>query len=147
MVKFFLAGGDGSGKSTLASSLSLLFNIPVFSFGDCVRNDLVSNFGYSFDELKKKPTPYYIRNILRSHGQSMKKLHGNDFWVNKFKILHSGVDSYIVDDMRFKVEYDFARSVNGQVFFLKTFFDPNTPTFEDLKFIELFSDYSFNFLQ
>lgn len=105
-----LVGYYGVGKSTAARTLREKVNGKIFPIADALRIELVNSGILTLKEAYDKPTTPRIREILNKYGQAKKEEMGEYYWISKWLNLileQSPFDTIIVDDLRFKCEYDY----------------------------------------
>lgn len=117
MLNFFcLSGGYGIGKTTAAVKISNNnLSTQHLALGDCVREDMEFNIPKLFFPNKSilyiKPTPTYIRDLIKGYAESV-KYHNSSadklVWVKKLikKVLPE-TNYVIIDDMRFYYDLEF----------------------------------------
>jgi len=64
------------------------------------------------------------RDLIKNYGETMKKLHGQDYWVNKwykkiYTLMARGHKRFIVSDVRFEMEFKCVQHFNGKVYFTR----------------------------
>lgn len=97
-----LAGDYGVGKSTLAKNLD---GYKVLSFGNYVRDELIKTIGIEKEVVYQKPTPDYVRNLLKGYGD-WRRNADSGYWSRKLiQDLFSSDHPVVIDDIRFKQEY------------------------------------------
>lgn len=112
-----ISGDYGVGKSTFANKLknTLGDKAVVLPLANGVRDKLHLSLGIPMTELHKKPTPPYIRDLLKGYGEYIKSLPGHqNYWCSmvqkKFSrnLINPGI--LIIDDLRFWHEVEFFKS-------------------------------------
>jgi len=116
-----LSGHIGSGKTTAAKYLLQHYSpkaciislaYPIKSAVQSITNKLLTDSNKSI-----------MRPVLQSYGEAMKKLWGDDYWMNhanqRWKLGQKNHDVMICDDIRFPYEADWIRSLGGVVISIK----------------------------
>jgi len=105
-----LCGTLRSGKDSIAVYLSSKYGYTRFAFGDELKED----FHRRYPEIPHNPKP---RIGYQGHGQLMRKLLGEDIWVNKLFDRIAAMEAWeqrkrriVVSDLRQPNEYDALKS-------------------------------------
>ena len=122
-MRIAICGNYGTGKSTLAVELGKHFHCDSsnLAFADEVRLELAEKYWQvPVHKWWQKPTPEHIRNLLKGHGDLMRDLHGNDYWVLRLAshINQLGANSWTIGDMRFFHEAQWAKSMGSIIVYL-----------------------------
>lgn len=75
-VKIAFTGKLRSGKSLLTGYAALFYEFVPFAFGDVLKKD----FHDKNPDVPREPKP---RASYQSHGQEMRREHGEDIWINR----------------------------------------------------------------
>jgi len=109
-----LAGDYQVGKSTLAKKLvNVIPNSINLSFANEIRERLHIRLGIDKDLLYSKPTPQYIRDLIKGYGEYVKIHSGINVWSNLLykDFLSTKKEILIIDDFRFIEEHLFFNTV------------------------------------
>ena len=135
MIKFNVigyCGPIGSGKDYEASKLIENEKYVKVNFADDLLGDL-------YDSLKWKPSNHEEyekfkkmqihdnfngRDLIKNYGETMKKLHGEDYWANRwykkiYILMCRGHKNFVVSDVRFAMEFKCVQYFNGKVYFTR----------------------------
>ena len=118
-----ISGKAGTGKDTIAGYLKQLDNFRTIAFADEMKQRLSEAFDipidYFYDRSIKdsaingsNTTP---RALMQFYGQSMKDIHGDDYWINIVFGKLSSSDNVIITDVRFDKEADAVLRNDGKV--------------------------------
>lgn len=125
-------GPIGSGKDYEASKLIENEKYVKVNFADALLGDL-------YDSLKWKPSDHEEyekfkkmqihdnftgRDLIKNYGETMKKLHGEDYWTNRwykkiYTLMSRGHKKFVVSDVRFAMEFKCVQYFNGKVYFTR----------------------------
>lgn len=121
-----IAGPMKTGKSTLAARLSQVFDLPVVSYAEAVRQEVSQAFFHKqqraearflWDALESADKSL-TRPILQAWGQGKRDLIGPDYWVNRLQeyVEKRGYEAAIVDDVRYANEAEHIFTNDGIMF-------------------------------
>lgn len=125
MTKYIALSGDyGAGKTTSANNLTLeLPNAIRLALGDRVREslhkDLSPTFQINKQDLYSKPTPDYIRNLIKGYAEAKKYLSSppNKYiWIQELLDISFSLqkDVVVIDDMRFAYDFSYLTKKVGR---------------------------------
>jgi hypothetical protein len=93
--------------------------------------------------LYQKPTPPAVRNLLKGWGETVKMFHpdGNLVWVKRL-VAQATAPLVVIDDMRFRYDYEYLVEVFGKARVLLMFMGEfPTDTDYDLKYFYTIADF------
>lgn len=114
----------GSGKSTVASILERDFGFKRMSFAKKLKESLENIFEFNKEQLygkdKEKIDPYWgfsARDAMTKCGDGFRELMGQDLWCKaierEIKSRLKKGQRIVIDDVRYRNEVDFIRSLGG----------------------------------
>lgn len=64
------------------------------------------------------------RDLIKNFGETMKKLHGKDYWLLKwqkkiYSLMAKGHKKFVASDVRFEKDFYMIRNFNGKIFFTR----------------------------
>lgn len=111
-MKIGISGKQGAGKTALAKILIEKYNFQKVSFADGVKNTGMQVFGLTYDQAFGNSKD---RVLLQQIGQKLREIDPN-VWVNmvvrEIKKSDKVIPNVVIDDVRFKNEFDTLRE-NG----------------------------------
>ena len=101
-MKIAIAGKAGSGKTTLAEIFVTKYNFKRTGFANAVKQVGMDEYGLTYEEAfgSKKN-----REVLQKIGHGRRLEYGEDYWVNKLLEQIKNEDNIVIDDVRYKNEY------------------------------------------
>lgn len=112
-----------SGKSTVANYLVDRYGLKKYSFADALKEELKTNFPETIriicemydcdtDKLFINKPPM-LRHLLQEYGTGVRRQDNPDYWLNILKRKIDGKDGIVIDDLRFRNEESFIKSIGG----------------------------------
>lgn len=161
-----IAGTDGSGKSTLRNALvrplsEQGFSVMFVPFAGQLRLELTSamewdwrnrNLKTPIPNAWEKPTPRYMRDLLRGWGE-MKRQYDPDYWVVSWRTRvedlrrHDGYQGevfVIADDVRYVNEVTAVQGLGGQLLYLDDVSVPDNELLHELVDVRTLADIGFS---
>jgi len=124
-----ILGHDRAGKSALARNLKARLeaegkSVEILPFAQGVREgvfDALELKENQRDLVWGKPTPPYMRDMLRGYSRAMIEIYGDDIWVGRWEsacqyAFDAGTDVVIVDDFRRPIEFELLSCLLGSTF-------------------------------
>lgn len=105
-----ITGPDGYGKSSLARQLEEEFLIYTEPLARCLRIELVNDLGVKYTDVYAKPTPQYIRDLLRGWSRHRKIQYSENYWLGEWVKRNTfpwRTPVTIIDDVRYLNEVEF----------------------------------------
>ncbi len=114
-MKILLIGKAGSGKSTVAKHLINKYHLKKYSLGDAVKSMTVDilnlcNIPVKLNDLYNTTKKKQYRKYMQQIGTDIcQKYFGKTCWCDilKTKINNDRCTNFIIDDIRFKTEYNY----------------------------------------
>ena len=125
MIAF--TGLKGSAKTTAALYLEEQHGYKRINFKDSLIDELESNFPKLLDELSllygiKKgelfiEKPILVRKLIQEYGTDVRRKDDKDYWVKRWreKVISSGYERIVVDDVRFLNEAGAVNDLGGTI--------------------------------
>ena len=125
MIAF--TGLKGSAKTTAALYLEEQHGYKRINFKDSLIDELESNFPKLLDELSllygiKKgelfiEKPILVRRLIQEYGTDVRRKDDKNYWVKRWKekVISSGYERIVVDDVRFLNEAEAVNDLGGTI--------------------------------
>jgi hypothetical protein len=64
------------------------------------------------------------RDLIKNFGETMKKLHGDNYWLTKwhkkiYSVMAKGYKRFVISDVRFEKEFEAIKVFGGKIFFTR----------------------------
>ena len=125
-------GPIGSGKDYEANKLILEDKFIKVNFADPLLEDLWASLKWvplnheDYEKFKVMQINDNCngRDLIKNYGETMKKLHGEKYWINKwykkvYSLMSKGYKKFVIADVRFKQDFEYIRQFSGKVFFTR----------------------------
>ena len=152
-----IAGTDGSGKSSLAEAVMSSVGDRLVGvrapFAEQLRHqlqDVLIKDGYSTADVWQKPTPDWLRHLLRGWGDYKRSINP-DYWVESWRGLIQFLDArktprellIIADDIRYVNELEAIHNLGGVVLYLDDAAVPDHQLLHELLDVREMADIGF----
>ena len=125
-------GPIGSGKDYEANKLIVNDKFIKVSFADELLEDLwimikwkpKDHADYENFKSMKINDDCVGRDLIKNYGETMKKLHGEEYWLNKwhkkiYTLMARGHNKFVIPDVRFEKDFSYIKQLNGKIYFTR----------------------------